>query len=279
MALTTFNEDVEIISKLSDLPNDTEGLSPAELKERFDRAGKLLKEYINGVLLTELGGASAAGSLGVGPVNGTDMGATIQAALDALASQLSETALGSIPDKSLTEAKFADLSVSTRVLGELSVTPSKLSNDGVPIEKGGTGATTADEARSNLGAAAASHTHAAGNITSGTLNTARLPTVPIAKGGTGATSATAALSNLGAMAASRLVAVYNAAVTFTEGKATYTNPAITTGSVVFVERRVGTAGSTNVHAFGTTSNNGSVTICASDTFSASINLNILIINP
>lgn len=279
MALTKFNEDMEIISKQSTYPNDVDGMTPEELKASHDKAGKLIKEYINNTLLKELGGADAAGSLGVGLVNGTDMGATIQAALDALAAQIAETALGAIPDKSLTEAKFADLAVSTRALGELSVTPGKLSNDGIPIEKGGTGATTAAGALSNLGAAAASHTHAAGNITSGTLNTARLPTVPIAKGGTGATSATAALSNLGAMAASRLVAVYNAAVTFTDGKATYTNPAITTGSVVFAERRVGTAGSTNVHAFGTTSNSGSVTICASDTFSASINLNILIFNP
>lgn len=279
MALTAFNEDMEIISKLSDLPNDTDGLTPAELKERFDRAGKLLKQYINGVLLAELAGASAAGSLGVGEVNGTDMGANIQAALDALAAQIAETSLGAIPDRSLTEAKFADLAVSTRALGELSVTPGKLSNDGIPIEKGGTGATTAAGALSNLGAAAASHTHAASAIASGTLNTSRLPTIPITKGGTGATTAAAALTNLGALAASKLVAIYNAGVTFTEGKATYTNSAITASSVVFVARRVGTAGSTNVHAFGTTSNSGSVTICASDTFSASINLNILIFNP
>ena len=41
----------------------------------------------------------------------------------------------------------------------------------------------------NIGAAAASHNHAASNITSGTL--------PIARGGTGATSAAAARTNLG----------------------------------------------------------------------------------
>lgn len=42
-----------------------------------------------------------------------------------------------------------------------------------------------------------SHTHAASDITSGTLSSDRLPTVPIAKGGTGATTAAAALTNLG----------------------------------------------------------------------------------
>ena len=51
---------MEIISKLSDLPNDTDGLTAAELKARFDRAGTLLKAYINGTLLAELSGSGAA---------------------------------------------------------------------------------------------------------------------------------------------------------------------------------------------------------------------------
>lgn len=57
------------------------------------------------------------------------------------------------------------------------------------VAKGGTGATTAAQALTNLGAAAASHNHSAANITSGTL--------PISRGGTGATSAYAALQALG----------------------------------------------------------------------------------
>lgn len=66
-----------------------------------------------------------------------------------------------------------------------------------PIERGGTGATTADDARTNLGAAASSHTHGAVDITSGTLSPDRLPTVPISKGGTGATNAASARTNIG----------------------------------------------------------------------------------
>lgn len=49
-----------------------------------------------------------------------------------------------------------------------------------------------------IGAAASSHNHAAGDITSGTFDSACLPTVPVAKGGTGATDAATARTNLGA---------------------------------------------------------------------------------
>lgn len=48
-----------------------------------------------------------------------------------------------------------------------------------------------------IGAAAVSHNHSAGEITSGTLSSARLPTVPISKGGTGKTTAAEALAALG----------------------------------------------------------------------------------
>lgn len=142
MALTTFNEDMEIISKLSTYPNDTDGLTPEELKARFDQAGKLLKAYVNGTLLKELGGTTGAASLGVDKVNGTDMGSTIQAALDALAAQIVEATLGTIPDKSIGEGKFADLAVSTRALAELAVTTAKLAAGAVTADKLATGAVT-----------------------------------------------------------------------------------------------------------------------------------------
>lgn len=140
MALTAFNEDMDIISRQSTYPNDADGMTPEELKASYDLAGKLIQEYINNTLLKELGGASAAGSLGVGAVNGTDMGATIQAVLDALAAQIVEATLGSIPDRSIGESKFADLAVSTRALSELAVTAAKIASGAVTAEKIATGA-------------------------------------------------------------------------------------------------------------------------------------------
>lgn len=60
----------------------------------------------------------------------------------------------------------------------------------IPLTKGGTGATTAQQARANIGAADAAHTHSAADIASGIL--------PIGRGGTGATDAEGALVALGA---------------------------------------------------------------------------------
>ena len=145
MALTTFNEDMEIISKQSTYPNDADGMTPEELKAAHDKAGKLIKEYINNTLLKELGGTTAAGSLGVGLVNGTDMGSTIQAALNTMAAQIVQATLGTIPDKSIGEEKFADLAVSTRALGELAVTTAKLAAGAVTDAKLATGAVTSSK--------------------------------------------------------------------------------------------------------------------------------------
>ena len=64
----------------------------------------------------------------------------------------------------------------------------------LPVASGGTGASTAAGARTNLGAAAASHTHAAATDLTGQ--------VPVANGGTGAANAADARTNLGAAAAS-----------------------------------------------------------------------------
>lgn len=52
--LTNFTKSVDNIQKLSDKPNETDGLSAQGLKERFDRAALDLKDFINGTLLREL---------------------------------------------------------------------------------------------------------------------------------------------------------------------------------------------------------------------------------
>lgn len=54
MALTKFTADVNNVSALSDLPNDADGLTAAQLKAVFDKAGSDIKTYINGTLTTQI---------------------------------------------------------------------------------------------------------------------------------------------------------------------------------------------------------------------------------
>lgn len=51
---TKFNTAVNNISQLSDLPNDTDGLTAAQLKAKYDKAGTDIKDYLNNTLVPEL---------------------------------------------------------------------------------------------------------------------------------------------------------------------------------------------------------------------------------
>lgn len=48
--LPSFEEDMDIIQKLGDTPGTDNNLSAGELKARFDRAGNLLKTYLNKIV-------------------------------------------------------------------------------------------------------------------------------------------------------------------------------------------------------------------------------------
>lgn len=92
MALTKLTKDMAIIRKLEDEPNDVGGLTAEELKAKFDEAGEAIKEFLNETLLPELGGDSAAASLGA-VLNGEKM--SIQEALDLL--QADSVQSGNVP--------------------------------------------------------------------------------------------------------------------------------------------------------------------------------------
>ena len=52
-------KDLNIIQALDDEPNDVGGMSAQELKETFDRAGNIIKDYINDSLIPQVLGADA----------------------------------------------------------------------------------------------------------------------------------------------------------------------------------------------------------------------------
>jgi hypothetical protein len=54
MAFTRLENDIANISKLSDRPNQNDGLSAAQLKGRFDKAGIDIKDFINETLIPAL---------------------------------------------------------------------------------------------------------------------------------------------------------------------------------------------------------------------------------
>ena len=91
MAFTEFETSTANISGLSDRPNQNDGLSSAQLKGRFDKAGNDIKTYINDVLLEELerttDGDSGADNIGATAV-GDGTATTVQGVLEELADVL-----------------------------------------------------------------------------------------------------------------------------------------------------------------------------------------------
>lgn len=87
MAIPRMEEDVEIITKLGDVPGSDDGLSTQELKSKFDLAAVRIKNFINnilipgiensvdeGALLTQIGNAlsrklSLSGGIMTGDIN------------------------------------------------------------------------------------------------------------------------------------------------------------------------------------------------------------------
>ena len=54
LVIPFMEDDVDVIQKLDDEPNDVGGLSAAELKAKFDEAGNIIKGYINDTLVPSL---------------------------------------------------------------------------------------------------------------------------------------------------------------------------------------------------------------------------------
>ena len=138
-------DELGTVSTLDDRPNDTGGLTAAELKAKFDADAGTLKAYVNDVLIPFLEGTSAAASLGIATISGFSAD-NIQTALEEIISAMQGITQGSVADGSITLAKLA-----------------------------------AEVTAIALGGAAASHTHGAGDIASGTLDFSRIPVLDASK--------------------------------------------------------------------------------------------------
>lgn len=127
MAFTKNTDDLNVIQKLPDEPNDVGGLTAAQLKAKFDEAGGKLKTSLNG-LIDELGATTAAANIGFASTTGVQED-NVQDAIENVQGQLAEISQGSVADGTITSAKLADSAVTTGKIADGSVTLGKLASD------------------------------------------------------------------------------------------------------------------------------------------------------
>ena len=105
MAFDRMTDDMNIISKLPDEPNDEGGMTASAFKATFDKAGTLAKTAIN-KLIAALGASTAAGNIGF--ARSTEVPAdNVKDAIENVQSQIAGVVLGSIPDGSITAQQLA----------------------------------------------------------------------------------------------------------------------------------------------------------------------------
>lgn len=215
MAITRMTDDMGIISKLSDRPNDTDGLTAAGLKAKFDEGGGTVKDYINNTLLPFLESAAAAANLGVDTVTGLSA-ETVQAALEEIVQNMVDITQGSVADGSITTAKLAAGAVATNRMADgavatakiaanavttakialLAITTALLADGAVTAAKLGSGAVTEDK----LGAAAVT----TGKIASAAVDNTKLAEAAVTAVKIAANAVTAAKIAAGAVTAEKL---------------------------------------------------------------------------
>ena len=109
MSFQMMNDDVEIISKLGDEPNEDDGLDAAGLKAKFDEAATLLKAAHN-ALVGALNAADAAESVGFDSevIDGANVKAAMENLRTYLLGQMQDVSQGSVADGSVTTVKLHD---------------------------------------------------------------------------------------------------------------------------------------------------------------------------
>ena len=134
MAFPRLNEDLDIVAKMDDEPNDVGGLSADAFKAVFDMAGNYIKDYLNNILLEFLEGEAGAQNIGISPIE--DVNATdVQRALEILRGQIKQAVIGNIPDHSITDQQLATAAVLAYNLAANSVETDKIADGAVTDNK------------------------------------------------------------------------------------------------------------------------------------------------
>lgn len=117
MALTKIDESLlDIISKLADEPNDVGGMGAAELKAKFDEAGKLIANYINKTLIPEITSDIDAAAQGI--PSGGGISGNILAPLSITDDKIKNVNGSKIDDGTISTEKHAKGSITRELLAE-----------------------------------------------------------------------------------------------------------------------------------------------------------------
>lgn len=107
MGFTRSTTDISVHQKLEDYPNRDNGLTPEEIKKRYDMPAETLQKDLN-KLEEELENTAGAGQIGAQPFDENDASENnIQAKLNRLRKDIQEASLGQIPDGTITESKLS----------------------------------------------------------------------------------------------------------------------------------------------------------------------------
>lgn len=196
MAFERYTTGTDVISQLSDRPNDSDRLDAAGLKAKFDEAVTGFVSWVNNTLIAALEARTASGNIGFESEDetfaGDDAPTTVKAAFEKLAAVIHDMSISGVADGGVTTVKLHDEAVTeaklagsdndeepkavstnkiqlgaivTRLIADSAVTGAKIADGAITAGKIADGAVTS--AKLATGAAIA-------NIASGGIATAKL---------------------------------------------------------------------------------------------------------
>lgn len=110
MSISKSTDDLNIIAKLDDEPNDIGGLTADQFKAKFDEGPIILQEFINDlvdILTNTATGTSGSENIGSAPISGL-VGNTVYEQLAQLVAMTQQAQVGSLVNGSITDIKLSD---------------------------------------------------------------------------------------------------------------------------------------------------------------------------
>ena len=160
MGFTRSTTDISVHQKLGDYPNLDNGLTPDDLKKRYDYPAETIQKDLNN-LEVELEKETASTNLGASALDENDISnANVQDKLNKIYTEFKDVRDGGVKDASLvtskiqdgaiTNAKVQDSAINTNKIEDSSITTNKIADLNVTTNKIADGAITGEKVDSNV---------------------------------------------------------------------------------------------------------------------------------